>query len=302
MTPRCLLAMVIPLALLACDSTIPQPEVGGHVLGKVTYEGQAVTTMAMRRPALRVMAAVVFPLTGHPHAATVIEQGTNYDFATLTPFELRGLSPYRYRVFAQLVDLTVTNPDSTVLPLGGYPDMCALTSDDRGWIDVTADAPVVLDTTIHLYDSGGMGDPCLRPTPNVNPLCPAAGSATVKLIVNSTQPATAADRVVLALGVSATAVPPRWYRITPGKDVAFPFVVIARDVPPDTYLSLYACLDRGANSGLSICDPSSDLMSMAALNPPLTIVAGDIMEMDVDLGANVAAVGSAQTAAALGCP
>jgi hypothetical protein len=146
--------------------------------------------MAMQRPAFRVAAAVDFPPTGHPHAATILEQKTNYDFATLTPFELRGLSPYRYRVFAQIVDLTVADPDSTVLPLGGYPDLCALISADRGWIDVTAEAPVVLDTPIQLYDSGGMGDPCMTPpapAPNADPLCPAAGLATVNLVVSSTQ-------------------------------------------------------------------------------------------------------------------
>jgi hypothetical protein len=297
-----LLALAMPVVLLACDSTIPPPEVGGRVLGKLTYGGKAVTAMAMQRPALRVAAAVDFPPTGHPHAATVLQQATNYDFASETPFELRGLLPYRYRVFAQIVDLTVPDPDSTALPLGGYPDLCALTSTDRGWIDVTAQAPVVLDTPIRLYDSGGVGDPCMNPTSNVDPLCPAAGSATAKLVVSSTQSATAADRVVLTLAISATAFPPRWYRITPGANVTFPFTVIATNVPPDTYTYLYACLDRGADSGLGLCDPSLDLMSMVELAPPLTIGAGDIVDLAVDLGTNVATIGSVEKAVARGCP
>lgn len=302
MTSRCWPALAMPVVLLACESTIPPPELGGRVLGTLTYGGQAVTAMAMQRPAWRVAAAVDFPPAGHPHAATILEQEINYDFAAETPFELRGLSPYRYRVFAQIVDLTVPVPDSTALPLGGYPDMCALTSADRGWIDVTAQAPVVLDTPIRLYDSGGVADPCMNPTPVGDPLCPVAGAATAKLVVSSTQAATAADRVVLTLAVSATAVPPRWYRITPGAGVTFPFTVIATNLPPDTYTYLYACLDRGSDSGVGLCDPSLDLMSLVALTPPLTIGAGDIVDLAVDLGTNAATVGSVETAAARGCP
>ncbi len=156
-------------ALCLCSCTdIPPPTEGGRILGKISYQGAAHLTM--KRPAIRVMVVVDFPPSSGPLGFQIIEQGEQPDFPAQVSYELKGIVPYQYKVVAQLIDLGEPDAAATQLPLGGYPNFCALLAPDQGWIVVSKDAPVT-GVDFSLYDNAGTADPCNTSTS----VCPTAG-------------------------------------------------------------------------------------------------------------------------------
>ena len=153
------LLSLMPFAL-ACSSNIPGEPEGRRIAGAVRYDGTAHRSLG--RPALQIMASIDFPPSRTPHGLLVLERP---GFPGAVDYELTFLPSQGYKVAAQLIDLDKPGADSENLPLGGYPNLCALlVAGDAGMVAVTEDIPAT-DVDIQLYDNGGLADPCLLQMP-----------------------------------------------------------------------------------------------------------------------------------------
>jgi hypothetical protein len=145
--------------VLACSSNIPAATEGERIAGRVRYDGDAHRSLS--RPALQIMASIDFPPTRTPHGLLVIE---NPSFPGTVAYELTFLPSQSYKVAAQIIDLDNPDAGSGTLPLGGYPNLCALLQAgdiDIAMVTVTEDLPA-MDVDLQLYDEGGLADPCFQ--------------------------------------------------------------------------------------------------------------------------------------------
>jgi hypothetical protein len=148
-------ALTILLLTSACGTDIPEPPPGDHISGTVQYEGQIDPSLV--RPALQIMASVDFPPSHVPHGALMIERPS---FGSGISYELSYMPRQAYKVSARIIDLANSSTDPLQLPLGGFPDACTLLmAPDAGLVQLLAEAPVT-GIDIHMYESGGMADPC----------------------------------------------------------------------------------------------------------------------------------------------
>jgi len=285
-------AMLLALCLCACTD-IPEAPTGGCILGKISYQGSA--HLAMKRPAVRVMVVVDFPPSAGPLGFQIIERGEQPNFPVQVSYELKGIVPYQYKVVAQLIDLANPDAAATQLPLGGYPNFCALLAPDRGWIAVSKVAAVT-GADFSLYDNAGTTDPCNTSTT----VCPQAGKATMNLVVQSSKAIASADRLIAALFATFPSTTTTSTSAIPGSQLAFPYTILNNSIPPATYSALYVCFDVGGNSGTGLCtDEDAFVLDV----PPSGIVfpADKIVNLLADLDARVVTVQGIDDPATRGC-
>jgi hypothetical protein len=290
---RSLWATLLALCLCGCTD-IPAATVGGRILGKISYQGMAHLTM--KRPAIRVMVVVDFPPSSGPLGFQIIEQGEQPNFPSQVSYELLGIVPYQYKVVAQLVDLVEPDAAATQLPLGGYPNFCALIAPDQGWVVVRDDAPVT-GADFSLYDNAGATDPCNTSTS----VCPQAGRATMNLVVQSSLRPASADRLITALFANFPSTATTSTRVVPGDKLAFPQTILDDSIPPGSYAALYVCFDVGGNSGTGLCtDEDAYVLDV----PPsrIELPADKIVNLVVDLDARSITVQGVDDPATRGCP
>ena len=286
-------AMLFSLCLCGCTD-IPAATVGGRILGKISYQGTAHQTM--KRPAVRVMVVVDFPPSSGPLGFQIIERGEQPNFPAQVSYELLGIVPYQYKVVAQLVDLAEPEAAATQLPLGGYPNFCALLAPDQGWVVVRDDAPVT-GADFSLYDNAGTTDPCNTSTS----VCPQAGRATMNLVVQSARTPVSVDRVIVALFANFPSTATTSTRLVPGDQLAFPQTILDDSIPPGSYAALYVCFDVGGNSGTGLCT-GEDAYVLDVPPSPIVFPADKIVNLVADLDAHSVTVQSIDEPATRGCP
>lgn len=286
------LARVVSVLVVAwcagCGTDIPPEPAGERISGTLSYDGTA--QLHMSRPTARVVLVTDFPPTASPVGMLNIDRP---DFSKPVPYALKWLSPYRYKVVAQLLDLDAPDTDAAMLPAGGYPDFCTLSRSDQGLVDVSKTAPVT-DVDITLYDLAGQTDPCTT----ANSICPLPGQATLNVVVGSSRTPTASDALILALFSSFPSVSPALSRALSGS-VVFPQTIMSNSVAPGSYAALYVCLDVGSNSGSGLCTAEDSFI--LDTTTPLTLVAGHITNLLVDLDSLTITVTSVEDASAHGC-
>ena len=290
---RSLWATLLALSLCGCTD-IPAATVGGRILGKISYQGTAHLTM--KRPAVRVMVDVDFPPSSGPLGFQIIEQGEQPYFPAQVSYELLGIVPYTYKVVAQLVDLAEPDVAASQLPLGGYPNSCALMAADQGWVVVSDDAAVT-EADFSLYDKAGTTDPCDVSTS----VCPQAGRATMNLVVQSSLLPVGADRLITALFASFPSTAMTSTRVVRGDKLVFPQTILDDSIPAGSYAALYVCFDVGGNSGTGLCtDEDAYVLDV----PPSRIdfPADKIVNLLVDLDARSIALQGVDDPATWGCP
>jgi hypothetical protein len=273
-----------------CGTNIPDPPAGERISGTLTYTGTAQRSMT--RPAARVLLFLDFPPSASPIAMLNIEQP---DFDKPVPYELAWVSPKRYKVIAQLIDLSSPDTDVTTQPAGGYPDFCTLSRTDQGFVTISEDAPAK-NVDITLYDLAGQTDPCNAPTT----VCPLRGKATLSVVVRSSRVPTPADSLVFALFTKFPSTTPTSSRKIVGQDLTFPETILDNTLAPGTYSALYTCFDVGSNSGMGLC--TSEDAYVLSMGTPITLVADQITNVAVDLDSSSLTVVSTDSAAAHGCP
>lgn len=281
------------LCLWGCTD-IPATTVGGRILGKIFYQGAAHLTM--KRPAVRVMVVVDFPPSAGPLGFQIIEQGEQPNFPAQVSYELKGIVPYQYKVVAQLIDLAAPDTAATQLPLGGYPNFCALLAPDQGWVVVNKDAPVT-GADFSLYDNAGTDDPCNRSTS----ICPLAGKATMNLIIQSSKIPASTDRLIEALFATFPSTATTSTSIVPGDHLVFPQTILDDSIPPGNYAALYVCFDVGGNSGTGLCT-NEDAFILDVPPSGIAFPANKIVNLLVDLDARSLTVQGADDPVSRGCP
>jgi hypothetical protein len=289
---KSLWATLFALCLWGCTD-IPATTVGGRILGKISYQGTA--HLAMKRPAIRVMVVVDFPPSAGPLGFQIIEQGEQPYFPAQVSYELKGIVPYQYKVVAQLIDIAAPDTAATQLPLGGYPNFCALLAPDQGWLVVTKDAPVT-GADFSLYDDAGTDDPCNTSTS----ICPQAGKATMNLVIQSSLTPTSADRLITALFATFPSTATASTSVVAGSQIAFPQTILDDSIPPGNYAALYVCFDVGGNSGTGLCT-SEDAYILDVPPGGINFPADKIVNLLVDLDALTLTVQSVDDPASRGC-
>jgi hypothetical protein len=294
MSLRCksLWATLITLFLWSCTE-IPAATLGGRILGKISYQGAAHLTM--KRPAVRVIVVVDFPPSSGSLGLQIIEQGEQPDFPRQVSYELKGIVPYQYKVVAQLIDLAAPDAAATQLPLGGYPNFCALLAPDQGWVVVNNDTPVT-GADFSLYDNAGTDDPCNTSTS----ICPHAGKSTMNLVVQSSKIPSSADRLIEALFATFPSIAPTSTSVVSGDHLVFPQTILNNSVPPGNYAALYVCFDVGANSGTGLCT-GEDVFILDTPPAGINFPADKIVSLLVDLDARALTVQSVDDPASRGC-
>jgi len=289
---RPLWATLFALCLCSCTD-IPASTVGGRILGKISYQGAAHLTM--RRPAVRVMVVVDFPPSSGPLGFQIVERGEQPNFPAQVSYELLGIVPYQYKIVAQLVDLAEPDVAATQLPLGGYPNFCALMAPDQGWVVVSNDAAVT-GADFSLYDNAGTADPCNTSTS----VCPQAGRATMNLVVQSSLIPASADRLITALFPTFPWTSTTSTSVVPGDKLAFPKTILDDSIPPGSYAALYVCFDVGGNSGTGLCT-DEDTYVLDVPSSPIAFPADKIVNLRVDLDARSVTVQGVDDPATRGC-
>jgi len=144
-------------ALVGCDSTLPEPDPGHRILGKVAYTGTMIGKMS--RPALEVVAFPEFPPMGPPRASVSFVPPT-----FPTPYELKHVPGGSYKIIAEIVDLDMIADAGAdyVAPAGAYPNFCAVLFSPTPNVMILNDKPVE-NVDIVVYDSGN--DPCFAAPP-----------------------------------------------------------------------------------------------------------------------------------------
>lgn len=137
----------------SCGSTFPDPFLG-TIEGRLFYSGEEHTQL--ERPAVVVL-AFASPLEWNLPTAIGFYPNPVFGEQGL-PYELGHLDPYSYTVLATLIDLD--NPGSQKKNATGFfPNLCeAMIANKKVEVDLSGP---VLGIDIHLYDEGGMSDPCL---------------------------------------------------------------------------------------------------------------------------------------------
>jgi hypothetical protein len=182
------------------------------------------------------------------------------------------------------------------LPLGAYPNFCALArSGPDTTVTVGADAPTE-DIDIVLFDDGGLADPCNVPSDEV---CPEPGASTLNVIIESSRAATPADTVLVALFDVFPSMSPAVGYLLPGGDVGFPERVTDNGVAPGSYPAFYVCLDVGSNNLMSLCGAEDAFVLHTA--PPVEMPAGQVVSLTVDLDAGTLTE-AVDPPSAFGCP
>jgi len=294
MTKAFLIAAIAVLCA-ACGSEYPPIPKGERISGTLRYQGTALSSM--RRPVVRTYASVTFPPLVQPNGMVILNPPDLVTALTGAglPYELIWLPPHRYKVAAQIVDLDALDMDYSALPLGGYPDYCTLLSASDGLVAVTEDVPTT-GTDFGIYDQAGSGDPCTLA------ICPQAGKSTMRVVVKSSQQATANDRLRIALFQTFPATIPTSLRIVAGTDLSFPKVLLDNTLTPGSYVLLDACLDIDANSGTDRCTSEDFDAAYAPPSPPIVFSANQIVNLTADLDAKTITVDGTEDPARLGCP
>lgn len=289
---KSLWATLSALFLWGCTD-IPAATLGGRILGKISYQGAAHLTM--KRPAVRVMVVVDFPPSADPLGFQIIEQGEQPNFPAQVSYELEGIVPYQYKVVAQLIDIAAPDTATSQLPLGGYPNFCALLAPDQGWVAVNKDAPVT-SADLSLYDNAGADDPCNTSTS----VCPQAGKATMNLVVQSSLTPTRADRLITALYATFPPTATAGTGVVVRSQIVFPQTILDDSIPPGNYAALYVCFDVGGNSGTGLCT-SEDAFLLSVPPAGINFPADKIVNLLVDLDARSLTVQGADDPASRGC-
>lgn len=289
------LVWAVLLAQYLCGCTdIPSATVGGRILGTISYQGTAHLTM--KRPAVRVMVVVDFPPSAGPLGFQIIEQGEQPDFPSQVSYELKGIIPYQYKVVAQLIDIAAPDTAATQLPLGGYPNFCALLAPDQGWVVVSNDAPVMA-ADFSLYDNAGTDDPCNTSTS----ICPQSGKTTMNLVVQSSLIPTSADRLITALFATFPSTVTASTSVISGDQLAFPQIILDDSIPPGNYAALYVCFDVGGNSGTGLCT-DEDAFILNVVPSGIAFPAGKIVNLLANLDARTITVQGIDDPSTRGCP
>jgi hypothetical protein len=247
----------------------------------------------MKRPGLRVMLFVDFPPSGGDFAMVLIE---NPNLAAGVPYAINWITPYKYKVAGQLIDIDAPDADATQLPAGGYPDFCTLLHPDEGFVNVTDSVPNTgIDFT--LYDQAGALDPCSTPVT----ICPLVGKATMNLVVQSSRTPTSNDQLRVALFQTFPSMNPTSSHMVPGASLAFPRTVIDNGLPAGDYAALYVCFDVNSDSGMGLCT-AEDSFVLYMSPAPMSFPAGKIVNLVADLDAGTVVVTGVDDPAADGCP
>jgi hypothetical protein len=247
----------------------------------------------MKRPGLRVLLFVDFPPSGSDFALVVIE---NPNLAAGVPYAINWITPYKYKVVGQLIDIDAPDADQTQLPAGGYPDFCTLLHPDEGFVDVTDGAPNTgIDFT--LYDQAGALDPCSTPAT----VCPSPGKSTMNLVVQSTRIPTSNDQLRVALFQTFPSTSPTSSRTVPGASLAFPRTVVDNGLPAGDYAALYVCFDVNSDSGMGLCT-AEDAFVLHMFPAPMGFPADKIVNLVADLDAGTVVVTGIDEPVTDGCP
>ena len=151
---QCLFALFVCVLGHNCGSSYPDPFFGS-IQGRLFYEGDQHTHIERVAAAIIVFAT---PVEWNMPAALRFYMDPVFDQEGM-PYELKNLDPYDYTVLATLIDLD--EPDSTQdKATGFYPNLCEAMILNRK-LTVDLNGPVE-GVNIHLYDNGGMTDPCLQ--------------------------------------------------------------------------------------------------------------------------------------------
>jgi len=247
----------------------------------------------MKRPGLRVLLFVDFPPSGGELAMVLIDSP---NLAADVPYAINWITPYKYKVVGQLIDIDAPDADPTQLPAGGYPDFCTLLHPDEGFVNVTDGVP---NTGIDfaLYDQAGALDPCSMPVT----VCPSPGKATMNLVVQSSRIPTSNDQLRVALFQTFPSMSPTSSRMVPGASLAFPKTVIDNGLPAGDYAALYVCFDVNSDSGMGLCT-AEDAFVLHMFPAPMGFPADKIVNLVADLDASTVVVTSIDESATDGCP
>jgi hypothetical protein len=292
--------VVLFLALVfaaACDSRYPAEMPGRLISGTIRYNGAEHLKLARPIVQLAALALVPPPPGKQPHGVVFVEPR---DFSQPTPYELRHMHPFRYKVVARLVDYANPAPEDAPVPRGGYPDFCTFVSAPEGNVAVIDAAPTTgIDIT--LYDNGGADDPCGKG----GDVCPKTGAGTLEVQIaldRAREAITAPDQLVFAVLTGPTQAIPTRFRILPASELAakgFPHTVVINDVPPGAYI-VYACYDVGGN-GLMGCGPE-DFTAAFTDDNKLAVPDAKITSVRLDLNASMATLLAVDDPPDRGCP
>lgn len=235
----CALCLLAGIWLAGCQDELPSQSAGQRIVGTVSYAGEEADDYG--EVTVRVSAFPFWPPMGPPIA---LQEHVNPSLSAddPQPFELKFLgTESTYFVVAQLLDSTAPPQPPNSLPLGSYPNTCAL-GRDEGRIAVLEDAPVE-DIGIEVFDEGGSADPCAPE------LCPDPGLGSLFVEVGSAETINAEDQLLVILFPSwpPPPGPPVAAEVVAGESVQFPQGVLLANVPAGPH-ALLVCLDRGSDS------------------------------------------------------
>ena len=275
------LVVLLSLGVVAgCEHDLGGPPPGATLRGTVTYAGTVAEGFGS--PSLIIGVATELTQPPSPHSIQVIE---NVDLSQPVAYELRFVPEATYFLFATLID---GDDPETVGPLGLYPNVC-----DAAVANVAITTQGVhegLDLTV--YDITSQ-DPCFSEGVDISPEeCPPDTAGTVRLDITTARTTLDALGSDLIAGL-ATEWPPSGELspsfVAPPGSYELPALGGLNGVAPGAYY-VYVCLDEGRDATAIPCAGAGDLA--AVTSAPVTVEAGMITDVSVDLDAGSATTGT----------
>jgi hypothetical protein len=162
-------------------------------------------------------------------------------------------------------------------------------------VEVTEDTPTK-GVTFTIHDLAGTSDPCTQNQ------CHKPGMATMRVVVKSSRPAAARDRLRVVLFQSESETQPASLRILEGAKFTFPTVVTDNQLTPGRYALATACLDIGADSGTGRCTDEDFEAVYSAPQSPIEFPADRIVNLTADLDAKTFTFDGVEDSTERECP
>lgn len=288
----CLLACVLA-CVSACGDDLPEPATTGTVSGTIRYGGTA--HLAFTKPTLSVSAFAAWPPDSAPYALVELDASKIQDGIAYT---LTGLPDFQYHLVAVLFDGAKTLGATD--PTGAFPNACALAPNQPPPV-VIAQQNTLQAIDVTVYDTGGSADPCF--SANTDKVCPEDGAASLLLTVTTgVDPSTLTADDAFIYGLFS-AWPPRGaptaFKLLASADILPTIELTDLAVPPGDHF-VYVCVDKGGDDLMGVCG-DEDLWMVFSTSAPLTLTAGQIQPLALDLTSQTGDAPPALDPATVGC-
>ena len=291
-------AVVFLVCLMACVSgcgdDLPEATATGAISGTVRYGGTA--HLAFVTPTLSVSAFAAWPPDSAPYALVELDASKIQDGIAYT---LTGLPDFQYHLVAVLFDGAKTLGAAD--PTGAFPNACALAPNQPSPVVISGQNTLsAIDVTV--YDTGGSADPCF--TANAGDVCPEDGAASLLLtITTGVDPSTITADDAFIYGLFS-AWPPRGaptaFKLLGSADILPTIELTDLAVPPGDHF-VYVCVDKGGDDLMGVCG-DEDVWMVFSTSAPLTLVAGQIQPLALDLTTQTGDAAAPLDPATVGCP